>query len=83
MLIHCARLLVPCTVGQKKDIRRQKEKLEAMKHEAEAEVIKVKEAARARVLTDFEKGQLFANPAAGTATSGADSNERMPLYPSS
>lgn len=63
------------SVGQKKDIKRQKEKLEAMKKEAEAEVVKAKEAARDRVLVDFEKGQLFANPTAGTSTSGSDSQD--------
>jgi nitric oxide synthase-interacting protein len=47
-----------------------------MKKEAEAEVAKAKLAARERVLADFEKGQLFANPAAGTTKSGADSQER-------
>ena len=53
-----------------------------MKKEAEAEVVKAKEAARARVLLDFEKGQLFANTAAGTTTSGADSQERtlLPVF---
>jgi nitric oxide synthase-interacting protein len=47
-----------------------------MKKEAGAEVVKAREAARERVLADFEKGQLFANSAAGTTTSGADSQER-------
>ena len=47
-----------------------------MKKEAEAEVAKAREAARERVLIDFEKGQLFAKPAAGTTTSGADTKER-------
>jgi hypothetical protein len=47
-----------------------------MKNEAEGEIVKAKEAARGRVLEDFEKGQLFANPAVGTTTSGADSHER-------
>jgi nitric oxide synthase-interacting protein len=64
------------TVDQKKDIKRQKDKLEAMKKEAELEVVKAKEAARERVLIDFEKGQLFASAAASTTTSGADSQER-------
>jgi nitric oxide synthase-interacting protein len=52
-----------------------------MKKEAEVEVVKAKQAARERVLVDFEKGQLFANPAAGTTTSGADSQEGTFSYP--
>ncbi|KAK7047227.1 hypothetical protein VNI00_006893 [Paramarasmius palmivorus] len=43
---------------QKKDIKKQKEKLEAMKKEAEEERLRAKAAARERVLEDFEKGQL-------------------------
>lgn len=45
-------------MAQKKDIKRQKERLEALKKEAEQEKAKAKEAARDRVLADFEKGQL-------------------------
>jgi nitric oxide synthase-interacting protein len=62
-------------VGQKKDIKRQKEKLEAMKKEAEEERAKARIAARERVLLDFEKGQLFANPDVSTSTSGSDSQQ--------
>ena len=43
---------------QKKDIKRQKERLDAMKKEAEEERTRVRAAARERVLLDFEKGQL-------------------------
>lgn len=43
-----------------------------MKKESEVERLKAKEAARERVLLDFEKGQLFANPTAGTSTSGSE-----------
>lgn len=46
-----------------------------MKKEAEGEIAKAKEAARERVLVDFEKGQLFANPSMGTSTSGVDSQD--------
>jgi nitric oxide synthase-interacting protein len=46
------------SVVQKKDIKRQKERLEALKKEAEQEKARAKEAARERVLADFEKGQL-------------------------
>lgn len=43
---------------QKKDIKRQKEKLDAWKREHEEEKIRVREAARERVLADFEKSHL-------------------------
>lgn len=45
-------------VTQKKDIKRQKERLDAMKKEAEEERTRVRAAARERVLLEFEKGQL-------------------------
>jgi nitric oxide synthase-interacting protein len=64
-------------VTQKKDIKRQKERLEQLKKEAEEEKQRATEAARERVLRDFEKGQLglSANlPAIGT-TSGAESTK--------
>ena len=62
-------------MAQKKDIKRQKERLEALKKDAEQEKLKAKEAARERVLADFEKGQLglaAAAAAAGVTTSGAE-----------
>jgi nitric oxide synthase-interacting protein len=63
-------------VAQKKDIRRQKGRLDALKKGAELEKLKAKEAARERVLADFEKGQLgpaaAAAAAAGVTTSGAE-----------
>lgn len=46
-----------------------------MKKEAEAEISRAKEVARERVLLDFEKGQLYTNPAVGTTTSGSDSKD--------
>jgi len=45
-------------VTQKKDIKRQKERLERLKKDAEEEKEKAREAARERILRDFEKGQL-------------------------
>jgi len=61
-------------VAQRKDIKRQKERLEALKKEAEQEKTRAKEAARERVLADFEKGQLGLAAAASAAvtTSGAE-----------
>jgi nitric oxide synthase-interacting protein len=46
------------SVTQKKDIKRQKERLEQLKKETEEEKERAREAARERVLRDFEKGQL-------------------------
>jgi nitric oxide synthase-interacting protein len=70
-------------VSQKKYIKRQKEKLEIMKKEAEEEKERAKEAARERVLLEFEKGQLVltGHSSVGNtvATSGADTSEGMPF----
>lgn len=64
-----------CPVSQKKDIQRQKTRLEALKQEAEEQKAKAKEAARERVLLDFEKGQLrLAGTPGAVATSGAKSS---------
>lgn len=43
---------------QKKDIKRQKERLELWKRESEEEKVRAREAARERVLLEFEKSQL-------------------------
>lgn len=59
-------------VAQKKDIKRQKERLEALKKEAEQEKSKAKEAARERVLADFEKGQLGLAAVAAVTTSSSE-----------
>lgn len=64
-------------VSQKKDIQRQKSRLEAMKQEAEEEKARAKVAARERVLLDFEKGQLRlagVSGAAAASSSGAKSS---------
>jgi hypothetical protein len=60
------------SVVQKKDIKRQKERLEALKKEAEQEKARAKGAARERVLADFEKGQLALAAVPATTTSGAE-----------
>jgi hypothetical protein len=59
-------------VTQKKDIKRQKERLEALKKEAEHEKTRAKEAARERVLADFEKGQLGLAAVAAVTTPGTE-----------
>lgn len=68
----------PSTVTQKKDIKRQKGKLELLKREAEEERSRAKEAARERVLLEFEKGQRAAAPSSVLAatTSGKASEDR-------
>jgi nitric oxide synthase-interacting protein len=60
------------SVAQKKDIKRQKERLEALRKEAEQEKARAKEAARERVLADFEKGQLALAAVPAVTTSGAE-----------
>jgi nitric oxide synthase-interacting protein len=67
-------------VTQKKDIQRQKEKIEAMKKESEEEKERAKEAARERVRLEFEKGHLrLASTPVLATTSGAESKEREHL----
>jgi nitric oxide synthase-interacting protein len=59
-------------VTQKKDIKRQKERLGALKKEAEQEKERAKEAARERVLAEFEKGQLGLAAVAVVTTTGTE-----------
>ncbi|KAG6860609.1 hypothetical protein C0995_009430 [Termitomyces sp. Mi166 len=77
-MVGCSTLTL--SVTQKKDIQTQKKKLEALTQEVEEEKARAKEAARERVLRDFEKGQsgLSALPSVtGTKSSGAaDVDER-------
>ncbi|KIK96878.1 hypothetical protein PAXRUDRAFT_32109 [Paxillus rubicundulus Ve08.2h10] len=73
--LFCKECAYTDLLGQKRDIKRQKERLEQLKREIEEEKQRATEAARERVLRDFEKGQLglSANlPAIGT-TSSAES----------
>jgi len=56
-------------VNQKKDIKRQKDRLEALKKEVEEERTRARQAARERVLRDFERGQL--NLAGNSTESGS------------
>ena len=68
-------------MNQKKDIKRQKERLGQLKREAEEEKQRALEAARERVLRDFEKGQLglSANLPAIASTSGVESTKESTL----
>ncbi|OAX42233.1 hypothetical protein K503DRAFT_766964 [Rhizopogon vinicolor AM-OR11-026] len=56
--LFCKECVYNDLLTQKKDIKRQKERLERLKKEAEEEKERAREAARERVLRDFEKGQL-------------------------
>jgi len=55
-------------VTQKKDIKHQKDRLEALKKEAEEERARAREAARERVLREFERGQLGLAGGSNTST---------------
>jgi len=76
--LFCKECVYADLLSQKKDIKRQREKLESMKREQEEERERAKEAARERVLLDFEKGQLSlaaAPSVSGTISGAADSGE--------
>ncbi|KAI0292854.1 hypothetical protein BC826DRAFT_1017122 [Russula brevipes] len=70
--LFCKECAYTDLLAQKKDIKRQKERLEALKKEAEQEKSKAKEAARERVLADFEKGQLGLAAVTAVTTSGSE-----------
>lgn len=75
--LFCKECVYTDLLSQKKDIQRQKSRLEAMKQEAEEEKARAKVAARERVLLDFEKGQLRLAGVSGAAaalSSGAKSS---------
>ncbi|KAF8152923.1 hypothetical protein B0H34DRAFT_663208 [Crassisporium funariophilum] len=76
--LFCKECVYTDLLTQKSDIKRQKGKLEAMKKEAEDERSRVREAARERVLEEFEKGQLglAGNPTVAGTKSGGNADER-------
>ncbi|KAF7792935.1 hypothetical protein EIP86_004038 [Pleurotus ostreatoroseus] len=74
--LFCKECVYTDLVTQLADIKRQKVKLEALKREAEEERRRAREAARERVLLEFERGQLGLSAATAVATtSGAESKE--------
>ncbi|KAG9308338.1 hypothetical protein JVU11DRAFT_12102 [Chiua virens] len=75
--LFCKECAYSDLLNQKKDIKKQKVRLEQLKKEAEEEKQRVLEAARDRVLRDFEKGQLglSANLPAIASTSGAEATK--------
>ncbi|KAF8515242.1 hypothetical protein BU17DRAFT_51919 [Hysterangium stoloniferum] len=56
--LFCKECVYNDLLTQKKDIKRQKERIEALRVEEEEDKERAKEAARQRVLRDFENGQL-------------------------
>ncbi|OJT06824.1 Nitric oxide synthase-interacting protein [Trametes pubescens] len=74
--LFCKECALTDLVGQMNDIKRQKVRLEAMKKEAEEERERAQEAARERVLREFEKGQLGLAAVSSISTSSrADSSD--------
>ena len=67
----------PAAVTQKKDIKRQKARLEALKQEAERERMEVKLKARERVLREFERGQLGLGLGGTTLTSTSGAKKEI------
>lgn len=56
--LFCKECVYTDLLTQKKDMKRQKDKLDVLKKEAEEERTRAREVARERVLKDFEKGHL-------------------------
>ncbi|KZT08050.1 uncharacterized protein LAESUDRAFT_649504 [Laetiporus sulphureus 93-53] len=73
--LFCKECVYTDLVTQIEDIKRQKVKLEVLKREAEEERQRAREAARERVLLDFEKGQLGLASQPTITTSGAEAKE--------
>ncbi|KAL1668902.1 hypothetical protein GGF50DRAFT_96110 [Schizophyllum commune] len=70
--LFCKECAYTDLLTQKKDIKRQKDRLDAMKKEAEEERARAREAARERVLADFERGKLgLAAPVQSNTSSGS------------
>jgi nitric oxide synthase-interacting protein len=67
------------SVAQKKDIKRQKQRLDALKREHEEEQARAKEAARERVLQEFEKGQLGLGKSSLSTSAGTKSEDGSPV----
>ena len=61
---------------QKEDIKRQKKKLEVLKKEAEEQKAQAKEAARERVLQEFERGVIGLGARGSATTSGKEGEKK-------
>ncbi|KAL4071714.1 hypothetical protein J3A83DRAFT_4358165 [Scleroderma citrinum] len=75
--LFCKECAYTDLLTQKKDMKRQKERLERLKQDAEEEKERALEAARERVLKDFENGHLSLSSGvkAAATTSGSDAKE--------
>ncbi|KAF7312195.1 RING-type domain-containing protein [Mycena indigotica] len=72
--LFCKECAVNDLLGQKKELKRQKEQAEKIKKQIEADVEAAKAAARDRVLQDFERGQLgIGSSSSSASTSTTDS----------
>lgn len=72
LIVTFFSLSILSLVTQKKDIKKQKEKLDTMKREVEEEKARAKAAARERVLAEFERSQIGLAGISTVSTSGKD-----------
>ncbi|KAL1748155.1 hypothetical protein HDZ31DRAFT_30142 [Schizophyllum fasciatum] len=69
--LFCKECAYTDLLTQKRDIKRQKDRLDALKKDADEERARARAAARARVLADFERGTLGLAAPAQSNTSAA------------
>ncbi|VDB96536.1 unnamed protein product [Peniophora sp. CBMAI 1063] len=74
--LFCKECAYNDLLTQKKDIKKQKERLEAMKRDAEEEKARAKAAARERVLAEFERSHIGLAATSTVSTSAKDTNEQ-------
>ncbi|KAI6132856.1 hypothetical protein EV401DRAFT_1914547 [Pisolithus croceorrhizus] len=74
--LFCKECVYTDLLTQKKDLKRQKERLEKLKKEADEEKERALEAARERVLRDFEQGQLSLSSSVANAATTSESNAK-------
>jgi len=76
--LFCTECVYTDLVTQSRDIKKQKKRLEDLKADAELEKARILEAARERVLRDFEKSQLglASKSSTPTASSSSASNDK-------
>ncbi|EMD36841.1 hypothetical protein CERSUDRAFT_114763 [Gelatoporia subvermispora B] len=75
--LFCKECVYTDLVTQMQDIKRQKARLEKLKQETEEERQRAREAARERVLLEFEKGQLGLVNQSVISTSGTESKDSV------
>ncbi|TDL27735.1 hypothetical protein BD410DRAFT_713503 [Rickenella mellea] len=73
--MFCKECVYTDLLSQKKDIKRQKAKLEALVKEAEEEKERAKTAARERVLQEFERGNIGLAARSVSSASGAEKDK--------